>query len=436
RYTSYPTVPYWDNTVDVEQWKQKAHTSFIESNKKDGISIYIHLPYCESLCTYCACNTRITVNHQVEAPYIAALIKEWNLYLNVLKDKPRIKEIHLGGGTPTFFSAVHLKKLIKTILAASEVCADAEFSFEAHPDNTTTEHLQTLFNLGFKRVSFGIQDFDLKVQKAIHRFQSFEQVKKIVDEARAIGYNSINFDLIYGLPFQTLNSVIDNINQVNLLRPDRIAFYSYAHVPWIKPGQRSFTEKDLPLDAEKRELYETGKQMFLDSGYIEVGMDHFALHEEGLSQALNQGKLHRNFMGYTHNYTKLLIGLGVSSISDSWAAFSQNVKTVEEYLDLVNKGMLPVFKNHFLNEEDLLLRQHILNIMCTYQTKWSEEQRDVLSESLSKLKNLEQDGLVQINNLSINVTTKGKPFLRNICMCFDKRYWNKTTEKKVFSSSI
>jgi len=436
RYTSYPTVPYWDNTVDVKQWKQNVHASFIDSNKKDGISIYIHLPYCESLCTYCACNTRITVNHQVEAPYIAALIKEWNLYLDILKDKPRIKEIHLGGGTPTFFSAIHLKELIEAILVSSEVCADAEFSFEAHPDNTTTEHLQTLFNLGFKRVSFGIQDFDLKVQKVIHRFQSFELVKKVVDEARAIGYNSINFDLIYGLPFQTLNSIIDTINQVNLLRPDRIAFYSYAHVPWIKPGQRSFTEKDLPLDSEKRNLYETGKNMFLESGYIEVGMDHFALPQESLSQALNQCKLHRNFMGYTHNYTKLLIGLGVSSISDSWTAFSQNVKTVEEYLDLVNKGAFPIFKNHFLTEEDLLLRQHILNIMCTYQTKWTEEQSAILSDSLGKLKDLQQDGLVQIGDLSIKVTQKGKPFLRNICMCFDKRYWNKTTEKKVFSSSI
>ena len=436
RYTSYPTVPYWDNTVDIKQWKKNVHTSFIESNKKDGISIYIHLPYCESLCTYCACNTRITVNHTVEAPYIAALIKEWHLYLTVLKDKPRIKEIHLGGGTPTFFSATHLQELIKTILASSEVCTDAEFSFEAHPDNTTIEHLQTLFNLGFKRVSFGIQDFDLKVQKAIHRFQSFEQVKKVVDEAKAIGYNSINFDLIYGLPFQTEESVIDTINQVNLLHPDRIAFYSYAHVPWIKPGQRSFTEKDLPLDAEKRKLYETGKQMFLDNGYIEVGMDHFALPQESLSQALRKGKLHRNFMGYTHNYTKLLIGLGVSSISDSWTAFSQNVKTVEEYLDLVNKGMLPIFKNHFLTTEDLLLRQHILNIMCNYYTEWDKEQTSALSDALIKLKNLEQDGLVQTNNLSVKVTTNGKPFLRNICMCFDKRYWNKVIETKVFSSSI
>ena len=436
RYTSYPTVPYWDGTADAVQWKQKVHQSFIESNDKDGISIYIHLPYCESLCTYCACNTRITVNHAVEAPYIAALIKEWKMYLEVLQQKPRIKEIHLGGGTPTFFSSAHLKELIETILNTSTVCADAEFSFEAHPGNTTKEHLQTLFNLGFKRVSFGIQDFDLKVQKAIHRFQSYEQVKNIVEQARSIGYNSINFDLIYGLPFQTLSSVIDTINQVNTLRPDRIAFYSYAHVPWIKPGQRSFTEKDLPVDSEKRKLYETGKEMFMKAGYVEVGMDHFSLPEESLNRALINGKLHRNFMGYTHNYTRLLIGLGVSSISDCWTAFSQNVKTVEEYLDLVNKNTLPVFKNHFLTEEDLLLRQHILNMMCNYKTQWSTEQTAILTDALIKLKDLEEDGLVTVNNVSIEVTPKGKPFLRNICMCFDKRYWNKTAQTKVFSSSI
>lgn len=436
RYTSYPTVPYWDNQVDVEQWKEKVHTSFIESNQQAGISIYIHLPYCESLCTYCACNTRITVNHGVEAPYIAALIKEWNLYLAVLKDKPRIKEIHLGGGTPTFFSPAHLKELIEGILKTSEVCKGAEFSFEAHPGNTTVEHLKTLYEFGFKRISFGIQDFDPKVQQAIHRIESFEQVKKVVEEARAVGYTSINFDLIYGLPFQTRKSVIDTINHVNLLRPDRIAFYSYAHVPWIKPGQRSFTEQDLPVDVEKRKLYEIGKEKFKENGYKEIGMDHFALPKESLSLALANGTLHRNFMGYTHNYTKLLVGLGVSSISDSWTAFSQNVKTVEQYHELINKGVLPVYKNHFLTEEDLILRQHILNIMCTYHTAWKEDQAGFLAEPLARLKEMEQDGLVVMDKLSVKVTFRGKPFIRNICMCFDKRYWNKTTTAKVFSSSI
>ena len=230
--------------------------------------------------------------------------------------------------------------------------------------------------------------------------------------------------------------VVNTVKQINILHPDRIAFYSYAHVPWIKPGQRSFTEKDLPLDTEKRKLYETGKEMFLAEGYIEVGMDHFALPTDSLYQAVETGKLHRNFMGYTHNYTKLLIGLGASSISDSWYAFSQNVKTVEEYLDLVHKNTLPVFKNHFLTKEDLSIRKHILNIMCHYQTSWKEDKVDLLKDILPRLEAMELDKLIKIGTHSLQVTRRGKPFLRNICMCFDKRYWSKATEAKMFSNSI
>ena len=302
RYTSYPTVPYWDAIPPTtDQWLKSVKFSFDSSNDKDGISIYIHLPFCERLCTYCACNTRITVNHAVELPYLKSILKEWSMYQAVFIDKPRIKEIHLGGGTPTFFSSGNLKLLIEGILSNSEVCDDAEFSFEAHPDNTESSHLQILYNLGFRRVSFGIQDFDPKVQDVINRFQSYEQVHNIVESARKIGYTSINFDLIYGLPMQTRATIIDTINKVKLLKPDRIAFYSYAHVPWLKPGQRKFTELDLPVDAEKRKLYEIGKEMFNEAGYVEIGMDHFALKTDSLYKASQSGKLHRNFMGYTHN---------------------------------------------------------------------------------------------------------------------------------------
>ena len=266
RYTSYPTVPYWDATPPtIEQWKSSVKRSFIETNASDGISIYIHLPFCESLCTYCGCNTRITVNHTVEMPYITALLKEWKMYLNIFGETPRIKEIHLGGGTPTFFSPEHLNQLIGEIVSTSIICSDAEFSFEAHPNNTTFEHLQTLYKLGFKRLSLGIQDFDPKVQAIVNRIQSFENVEKVVNQARNIGYTSINFDLIYGLPLQTRKSVIDTINKVNILKPNRIAFYSYAHVPWVKPGQRKFTEADLPVDEEKRALYEIGKEKFSEN---------------------------------------------------------------------------------------------------------------------------------------------------------------------------
>lgn len=438
RYTSYPTVPYWDTTPTQQQWRDLVSSSFHKTNATNGISLYIHLPYCESLCTYCACNTRITVNHKVEEPYITTLLKEWDLYLNTFDAKPRIKEIHLGGGTPTFFSAENLSKLINGILSKSEVCSDAEFSFEAHPNNTTSEHLQTLFDLGFKRVSFGIQDFDPIVQDVINRLQSFEQVKSVFDAAKQIGYTSINFDLVYGLPFQTLRSVIDTINQVNTLKPDRIAFYSYAHVPWLKPGQRKFTEKDLPADVEKRALYEKGLELFKQNGYKDIGMDHFALESDTLYQAFENKTLHRNFMGYTHNYTELMISLGASSISDSWNGFAQNIKTVEEYQEAVNKGVFPIFKGHVLTNEDLIIRKHILNIMCQGETSWCNKalQWDALQDGLERLKELEKDGLVKVTPEKLIVTKEGRAFLRNICLCFDARYWAKTPEAAIFSSAV
>lgn len=438
RYTSYPTVPYWKQTPSQDEWKELVHACFSRSNDVNGVSLYIHLPYCESLCTYCACNTRITVNHQVELPYIETLLKEWALYLSVFNKKPRLKEIHLGGGTPTFFSAKNLEKLLLGIYVASEICDDAEFSFEAHPGNTSAEHLKVLYDLGFRRVSFGIQDFDPKVQDTINRYQTFEEVEKVVTEARTIGYTSINFDLVYGLPFQTLNSVRDAIEKVNLLRPDRIAFYSYAHVPWLKPGQRKFTEKDLPADTEKRALYELGLELFLLNGYKAIGMDHFALPKDSLFEALQTKTLHRNFMGYTHNYTELLIGLGASAISDTWNGFAQNIKTVEEYQAAINANKFPIFKGHLLSKEDLILREHILNIMCTAATSWEKqsEQCEELFSGLEKMQELEKDGIIKFIENGLVVTETGKSFLRNICLCLDAYYHKKMPDTNVFSSAV
>ena len=437
RYTSYPTVPYWDNNLTEEKWIDHIQKAFIKYNA-DGISLYIHLPYCESLCTYCACNTRITVNHKVELPYIESVLKEWQLYLNQFQGKPLIKEIHLGGGTPTFFSPENLTYLLSTILNSVEISKDYDFSFEGHPGNTTKEHLQALYTLGFKRVSFGIQDFDEKVQDTINRYQTFEEVKQVLDDARQIGYTSINFDLVYGLPYQTVESINDTITKIISLKPERIAFYSYAHVPWLKPGQRKYSEKDLPADSYKRSLYETGKDLFLSANYDDIGMDHFALPDDTLFDAAKKGTLHRNFMGYTTNTTKLLVALGCSSISDSWDAFAQNIKTVEEYQKVVNEGHFPIFKGHVLTEEDLIIRQHILNMMCKNETSWLDDAQKFssLPEALEQLKDLEKDGLATVINEKLNVTETGKAFLRNICLCFDTRYWAKKPEAAIFSSSV
>jgi oxygen-independent coproporphyrinogen-3 oxidase len=438
RYTSYPTVPYWDNDLfNLTEWKLTVTQSFFESNKEEGISLYVHLPFCEELCTYCGCNTRITKNHRVEEPYINAVLQEWKNYREVFGNIPIIKEIHLGGGTPTFFSAFNLQRLIEGLLLDVHIHPDAEFSFEAHPGNTTVDHLQTLFDLGFRRLSLGIQDFDPAVQLIINRHQTYEQVRLVTQLARQIGYTSINYDLIYGLPLQTLEGLINTMNLVAGLLPDRIAFYSYAHVPWIKPGQRLFTEKDLPDAKEKNNLYEIGRSLLQHYGYKDIGMDHFALPTDSLSLAETTGDLHRNFMGYTHQHTKLLVGLGVSAISDSWYAFGQNVKTVEEYLNLVKHG-LPVIKGHILTADDLVLRKHITNIMCGGYTSWNHiiEPCEALCGGLRRMQTLEEDGLIEIKPGEISVTPLGKRFLRNICMALDAKLWANQPQSQLFSMAI
>ena len=440
RYTSYPTVPYWDpNGISKETWINSFKKSFKESNAKEGISLYLHLPFCESLCTFCACHKHITKRHEVEEPYITTLLKEWKLYVNFMDEKPVIKEIHLGGGTPTFFSSEQLKRLLTGILDLAEIHPDHEFSLEGHPNNTSKEQLQTLYDLGFRRISFGVQDYDPLVQKAIHRIQSFEQVAQVTKWSREIGYTSVSHDLIFGLPFQTRESIIDSIEKTKSLQPDRISFYSYAHVPWVKGvGQRGFQDEDLPKDEEKRLLYEIGKELFSEMGYVEIGMDHFALPSDSLYQATVDKTLHRNFMGYTSNKTQLMIGLGMSAISDSWYAFAQNVKTVKEYQELVNAGEIPIFKGHLLSQEDLVVRKHILNLMCQLETSWEDKamQFENLEENLIQLNELISDNLVVKRDFSVAIPEHARPFLRNICMAFDAHLQRNKVPKKLFSMTI
>lgn len=357
------------------------------------------------------------------------------MYLDIIGEAPVIRELHLGGGTPTFFSAANLQLLIQGILNHAVTHRDAAFSFEGHPGNTTKAHLEMLYQLGFKRLSLGIQDFDPRVQLIINRIQTVEEVEHTTTIARQTGYHSINYDLIYGLPLQTLEGLQETVAEVIRLNPDRIAFYSYAHVPWVKPGQRRYTEKDLPDAALKQRLYETGRQMLKAAGYEEIGMDHFTLKSDSLYLAAQEGKLHRNFMGYTDQYSSLMIGLGVSSISDSWAGFAQNEKKVETYLELINQGQLPVFKGHLSNAEDLILRQHILNIMCKGFTTWdqSDECCRAFFEGLKRMEGLEADGLVAIGETSLQVTETGKRYLRNVCMTLDARLWENQPKTQLFS---
>lgn len=314
---------------------------------------------------------------------------------------------------------------------------DHEFSIEGHPNNTTEEHLRTLYNIGFRRISYGVQDNDPDVQKIINRIQPFENVKKATELARAIGYNSVNFDLIYGLPLQNLERMERTIMQSISLRPDRVAFYSYAHVPWTSRGQRLFDENDLPSTKEKMQLYQLGKKLFAENGYEDIGMDHFALKEDSLYKASQEGWLFHNFMGYTTHRSDILIGLGVSSISDTGNAFAQNDKTLQHYYDRINSNELGVVKGYFLSDEDIAFRKYILDLSCLGKTTLKEEHMCLFEQyTFPMLKSLEADQLVEHIGNEVKITSKGRHFVRNVCSAFDLHLLRQAKSSKTFSNAI
>lgn len=463
RYTSYPTVPSWNDRIDTAQWIKAFQHQFKSANRSRGISLYIHLPFCESLCTYCGCNKKITTNHSVEPAYLQAIIKEWHLYRRLMNETPVIREIHLGGGTPTFFSPANLAALINAITNDALIHPEHEFSIEGHPNNTTLQHLETLYQLGFRRISFGVQDNNPAVQRIINRIQPFENVQRVTEQARATGFTAINFDLIYGLPLQTLPSIQQSILQSLQLRPDRVAFYSYAHVPWTSRGQRLFDENDLPSAELKMALYETGRQLFIDHGYTDIGMDHFALPGDALHTAWLQGSLHRNFMGYTTRQSGLLVGLGVSAISDIGIAYAQNYKTLTDYyksLEAAAKGnaekmnhpdwsdystvpgkplSLPVTKGYFLTAEDIAFRAYIMDIICRGAARFQPADLLLLQQyTFPELHKLEADKLIEWDVKGLQVTGRGHHFLRVICKAFDLHLLRRedANERTLFSKAI
>jgi len=441
RYTSYPTILHWADTPTLDEWISSVSESLdLTERHGNGAAIYVHIPFCHSLCTYCGCNSRITRNTSIGGTYVKTVLQEWRLYCERLSRSQPIPltELHLGGGTPTFLTAAELDELVSGILKYAQQTSDAEFSVESDPRVTQPEHLSTLYRLGFRRLSLGIQDFDPVVQMAVNRVQTERQVSNVTEAARKLGFTSINYDLIYGLPFQNLQSVGDTMEAVMRLRPDRIAFYAYAHVPWVKPGQRHFTEKDLPSGDEKRALYEFGRSLLETAGYREIGMDHFALESEALWRAAITKTLHRNFMGYTPRFVAPLLGLGVSSISDAGSAFAQNEKTLEAYQERVGKGEIPIFRGHKLSHEDLILRRHILNLMTRFETNWATPEAYVpyLDLVREKLEEPRRDDLVTLTGKTCKVTDSGRAFLRNICMAFDTRLAQDNSTTQLFSRTI
>lgn len=434
RYTSYPTVPFWSESPTTEQWLQA-----LESGLQDEAatwSLYLHLPFCETLCTFCACNTVITRDHGREDGYVNLLAHEWSLYRERLPQLATcpLRQLHLGGGSPTFFSPENLRRMLSPLIEETRQDATQfDASIEVDPRRTTLDQLRVLRELGFSRVSLGVQDFNEEVQRLVNRHQPFDITRRVTEQARELGYSSVNYDLIYGLPRQTLQSFEATTRQTIELRPDRIALYSFALVPWIKPTQRSYKDEDLPKAGEKRALYELARQLLLDAGYIEIGMDHFALPQDALNQAQNGGQLHRNFMGYTEARTHVLLGLGVSAISETPTCFHQNEKAFPVYERRVQAGELPTLRGHLLTEEDRARREQILRFMTQFSVELTPEQQ---TDARQFLQPLLADGLVELRGQELHLTERGRPFLRNATMFFDERLRRQQPQTRTFSQAM
>lgn len=434
RYTSYPTVPFWTDSPTTDQWIDHLRQAF--ASEAATWSLYFHLPFCESLCTFCACNTVITRDHGREEGYVDLLSTEWNLYLERV---PALTErallgVHLGGGTPTFFAKENLERILRPILSRAKIDRDRfEASVEVHPGHTTREQLEMLYGLGFTRISLGVQDFDPEVQRLVNRHQPYEVTKSITDISRELGYTSVNYDLIYGLPRQNPERFRSTVQKTIELQPDRIALYSFARVPWIKPAQRSYKDEDLPVAGEKRALYELAREMLETAGYVEIGMDHFALPHDGMAEAQRQGTLHRNFQGYTETRTTVLLGLGVSAISETPTCFHQNEKAFPIYERRVRNGEIPTLRGHLLTEEDQKLREQILQFMTRFRVRLTDNQ---VEDAHGFLKPMIEDGLVSVSDDTLELTEKGTPFLRNACMFFDRRLRSQEQRPQVFSQAL
>ena len=440
RYTSYPTVPYWDQTPTQDQWIAHLDQELTASQSRGhGAAIYLHIPFCEQLCTFCGCNTHITKKYDRVAPYMAAVGQEWETYRQRLgREQFDVSEMHLGGGTPTYLTPDDLKTYLSPLISHMRRLDGSELSFEADPRVTSRQHLQALKDLGFTRLSLGIQDFDPQVQTAINRVQSAQSVARLCDAARDIGYTSINFDLIYGLPFQTPAALTQTFEQVLKMRPDRIAFYGYAHIPWIKPGQRSYGEADLPDGQGKHALYALGREMLTHGGYHDVGLDHFALPHDGLWRAVTHQTLFRNFMGYMPRQVSPMIGLGVSAIGDAWTAFGQNEKDLKAYQSRAMAGEIPLSRGHILTQEDQILRRHILNLMTTGTTHWDQAETftDYLLTVPERAKAMADDGILTLEDHGLSIHPDSRAFMRNVAMLFDARLSRKAPSKPTFSKTV
>ena len=443
RYTSYPTAPAWHSDIGVTQLQEKL-AQLKEKHNSTPMSLYVHIPFCTQICHFCGCNTFQAKNQKPAQKYVDHLLRECELYAEQLDSSRDTIQMHWGGGTPTFLEEKDISRICQHLQKLFHFSADAEIAIELDPRVTTKNQLELLKSLGFNRVSLGVQDFDHDVQVASNRVQPIELTKDFYEHCRQQEFLSINFDLIYGLPKQTEHGFAKTVKEVIAWRPDRIALFSYAHVPWLKPFQRKINASDLPAAESKFRTFVTARHMFMQAGYKQIGMDHFALPNDELAQAKEQRVLRRNFQGYTTKPQSHVYAFGTSGISDLHDLYVQNEKKFNRYYDLIDNNLLAANRGMVLNADDVLRRHVISAIMCNGYVNFSEVEQDFsidfheyFKEELRNLETLQADDLVHVTHKELTVQPLGHIFLRNIAMPFDAYLKQQLAkEKPLFSKTV
>lgn len=443
RYTSYPTAVEFSPAFDEAAYRGRLQCAATRTT--DPLSLYMHLPFCEERCSYCGCAMIATKHRDVATRYLPYLEREMALVADALVGRRRVVQMHWGGGTPTYFTPDELRWLGDAVARHFDVDMAAECAIEIDPRVTTGDQLAMLHHVGFNRLSMGVQDLEAEVQAAIGRHQTENQTRGAYDFARRLGFSSINVDLVYGLPRQGLASFRRTVQTIVAMRPDRIAVYSYAHVPWMRPHQKRIDQSALPTPALKLELISAATETFLRAGYVAIGMDHFALPEDDLAIATRERRLHRNFMGYTTQPATDVIGIGMSAIGDVSGAFAQNVKKLPAYYKALQEGRFPIERGYALSQDDAVRRTVISELMCNFHVDFAAiEARhgvrfasyfDAELEALSAANGPVTDGLLEINGASMTVTPRGRLFVRTVCMHFDK-YLPAHRGQTVFSRTV
>lgn len=440
RYTSYPTAPVFNDSFGPDEYREVLRQSNQTGNP---LSLYFHIPFCKSVCYFCACSVVYTANQDRAEPYLALLKEEMNIISSEINSNRQVSQLHWGGGSPTFLSPDQMTRLWRDISSTFSFTSDAEISIELDPRTTKEDHLRVLFDSGFNRASLGVQDLDPEVQKAVNRVQPLELSTNLVEKVRRNNFRGVNFDLIYGLPGQTVVGFNKTLDAILDIRPDRISLFHFAYLPKIKKHQNRIREEDLPDINTRLEIFRTAVDRFLDVGYIYIGMDHFALPEDELARAQKNHELHRNFQGYTTRSGCDLIGFGLTSIGDLGFAYAQNAKTMEEYDQAIRSGQPATCRGLVLSPDDLIRHRAIMNLICHFELDLDQLDREFkinsaeyFREELDGLRTFQEEGLLQVEERGVRITETGKFVIRNICMVFDAHLKRLTEKGQTFSKTV